>query len=92
MGVSLMSSDMVIKSYRGDYFLSYYNMDNLLGAIDKEENFFVLDKEVDRLYPNIKQNISYPKLIVFSYSIEQEERVLILSTYMNGYPLKVKLS
>ena len=30
---------------------------------------------------NIKQNISYPKLIVFSYSIEQEERVLILSTY-----------
>ena len=30
---------------------------------------------------NIKQNINYPKLIVFSYSIEQEERVLILSTY-----------
>ena len=30
---------------------------------------------------NVKQNKSYPKLIVFSYSIEQEERVLILSTY-----------
>ena len=30
---------------------------------------------------NDKQNKSYPKLIVFSYSIEQEERVLILSTY-----------
>ena len=59
---------MVIKSYRGDYFLSYYNMDNLLGAIDKEENFFVLDKEVDRLYPNIKQNIRPERLILIDVS------------------------
>ena len=64
MGGSLMSDDMVVKSYRGDYFLSYYNMDNLLGAIDKEENFFVLDKEVDRLYPRIKQNIRPERMIL----------------------------
>ena len=61
----------------------------LLKDIDNYQILFGEDLNLlDEKWPNnqisdsnAKQNESYPKLIVFSYSIEQEERVLILSTY-----------
>ena len=61
----------------------------LLKDIDNYQILFGKDLSLlDEKWPNnqisdssIKQNNKYPKLIIFSYSIEQEERVLILSTY-----------
>jgi len=64
MGVLLMSSNMDIKSYRGTYSLSYQSKDDLLRTIDREENFFIIDKTVNSLYPEIKRNLKPERVIL----------------------------
>lgn len=68
MGGLLMSDNVVIKSYRGQYLLSYHNMQSLLRVLDNEENFLVMDREIDRLYPKIKQITNPERLILIEAS------------------------
>tara|TARA_R110002020_G_scaffold112593_4_gene258983 strand:+ start:4232 stop:5284 length:1053 start_codon:yes stop_codon:yes gene_type:complete len=76
-----MSDNMSIKSYRGTYHLSYHSKDELLRLLDNDDNFFIIDRKISSLYPEIKQ-ILKPERVILIDTDEEAKTIKYVNPVM----------
>ena len=76
-----MSDNMSIKSYRGTYHLSYHSKDELLRLLDNDDNFFIIDRKISSLYPEIKR-ILKPERVILIDTDEEAKTIKYVNPVM----------